>query len=148
MSEQVAAQTQTPQTVQYIVYDPARRKRVRRIKYDPARRRRRVRSYDPVKVGGKGIIDSMVDGLGFGLITHAVPIPSGIIGGFSYADVSAGVLTALYEKFYMRRGWTAAIVGAIVGLATGKLVNTLGGGRHESIHSSSTARYTGLACQV
>lgn len=137
MSEQIqTVQTQPqPANIQYILYDPAkRRRRVGRRKYDPqiiayepARRRRTRRKYDPVRVGGKAITDSIVDGLGFGLIAHTVPIPSGNVGSFSYSDIAAGVLTLAYEKWYMRRGWTAAILGAVAGVATGKLVQTLGG---------------------
>lgn len=162
MSEQVqTTTTQTPANIQYIVYDPAKRRSSRRrgatryvagkpvydgprggvawvgprkLRYDPALiayepRRRRVRRYDPQRAGGKTLVDSMVDGLGFGLLAHTAPIPSGNIAGFTYADVAAGVLTAVYEKAYMRRGWTAAIIGGLTGFATGKIVQTLGGWR-------------------
>lgn len=138
MSEQVVVNpTQTPaQPAAYILYDPAqRRRRARRRKYDPtliayepARRRRRVRRLDPVRVGGKALTDSLVDGLGFGLLLHAVPaIPEGNVSGLSYRDIGAGVVTFAYEKFYMRRGWSAALLGAIAGIATGKIVSSLGG---------------------
>lgn len=156
MSEQTNV-SQTPANAQspvYVVYDPARRRSRRAkqkpahvgprggrawigpsaLRYDPAlvayepRRRRRVK-YDPVIGGGKQITDALVDGFGFGLLTHHIPIPSGSVGGFSYADVAAGVLTFVYERFYMRRGWTAALLGAVAGLATGKISSSLGGWR-------------------
>jgi hypothetical protein len=72
--------------------------------------------------------DSVVDGLGFGLVSHLVPgIPSGSLGPVGYRDAAAGVITFAYEKWYMRRGWTSAILGAIAGIATSKLVDALGG---------------------
>lgn len=136
MSEQTQT-TETPQpaNIKYVIYDPARRRRKRTrwraydpalVAYEPARRRQRIR-YDPAVGGSKAVTDAVVDGLGFGLLTHTVPIPAGSIGGFSYSDVAAGVLTFVYEKYYMRRGWTAAVLGAVTGIATGRLVSALGG---------------------
>lgn len=153
MSEQVVETSQNAATATatqpvYLLYDPARRRRrgggsrakVGRkqvgpsaLRYDPAivayePRRRRTRRYDPVVGGGKALTDSLVDGLGFGLLMHAVPaIPEGNVSGLSYRDIGAGVVTLAYEKFYMRRGWSAALLGAIAGIATGKIVSSLGG---------------------
>ncbi len=137
MSEQVVANpaaSTAAQPAAYILYDPARRRRRARRRYDPTliayepRRRRRVRRYDPVRAGGKVLTDSLVDGLGFGLLFHAIPaIPEGSIAGFSYRDVGAAVAAAAYEKAYLKRGWSSVILGAIAAFATGKIVSSLGG---------------------
>lgn len=122
-------------TPTYIVYDPARRRARRRRRLDPEliayepRRRRRFTRLDPQR-GGRNTTDAIVDGLGFGLLTHSIPaIPEGNVGGFSYRDLAAGIITAFYEKYYMRRGWSSAIIGAIAGISAGKIVSSLGGWR-------------------
>lgn len=158
MSEQVVAPAPTaqPANIQYVLYDPARRKRRRgrraiggkpvyrgprggvawigpsAMRYDPALvayepRRRRYRKYDPVRAGGKAVADSVVDGLGFGLVFHALPMVEGTVGPLTYRDIGAGLVTAVYEKAYMKRGWAATLIGAISAIAAGKLVQTLGG---------------------
>ena len=116
--------------VQYvpILYDPARKKRRRSrrarkadpapvaVIADPARRRRRARRADPLRVGrigAKGMIDSVVDGLGFAYLANKVPAT------FSLGPLSAQDLVAIggafaYEYLYMKRGFLGgAIAGAV-----------------------------------
>jgi hypothetical protein len=118
--------TQVPATgvqpVQYILYDPARRKRRARrarrydpipIAYEPARRRRRSTGYATGN-GQVALVDSALDGAAWGFIAKKLPLPSQTIGPLSTSDV-VGVAGALvYEKFYMKRKWTHAFVSAAV----------------------------------
>lgn len=145
MSEQV--QTGIPATTQplqpvYLLYDPARRRRrarprrVRRyepdplVVYEPRRRRRRARRLDPARAGSRVIVDGVVDGLGWGGLVGALPIPDySINGGLTVKDVGAAVIAGVYEKLYMKRGWTPTLVGALVGLFANKMFSWLRGVR-------------------
>jgi hypothetical protein len=116
--------TQVPATgvqpVQYILYDPARRKRARRrarrydpgyVIYDPRRRKARASS------GGNGqvaLVDSAIDGAAWGFISKKLPLPSQMIGPLDARDFVGVAGALLYEKWYMKRKWTHAFVSAAV----------------------------------
>jgi hypothetical protein len=132
MSEAVV-QTQTPNTalqpVQYILYDPARRRRrarrARRYDPDPAiiayePRRRRKASVMSRTNGQVALVDSALDGVAWGFIAKKLPLPSQAIGPLDTRD-AVGVAGALiYEKFYMKRKWTHAFVSAAVAYMVGR----------------------------
>lgn len=98
------------------------------VLYEPARRRRRARKLDPVRAGSKALVDSAIDGLGIGGVISAVPYGgTPIAGGLTVKDIGAGVVAGLYEKLYMKRGWTSAIIGFATALFTNKILNWIRG---------------------
>ena len=130
MSEAVV-QAQTPNTalqpVQYILYDPARRKRrARRARrYDPAfiayEPRRRKRASGMTRTDGQvALVDSALDGAAWGFIAKKLPVPSQSIGPLTTSDAVGVVGALVYEKFYMKRKWTHAFVSAAVAYMIGR----------------------------
>jgi hypothetical protein len=114
------------QPVQYILYDPARRKRARRrarrydpgyMVYDPRRRRYRASSSGNGQVA---LVDSAVDGAAWGFIAKRLPLPSQTIGPLDTRDAVGVVGALVYEKFYMKRKWTHAFVSAAVAYMIGR----------------------------
>jgi hypothetical protein len=131
--EKVSETTQTVipntgvQPVQYILYDPARRKRrARRARrYDPAivayEPRRRRRASGMTRTDGQvALVDSALDGAAWGFIAKKLPVPSQSIGPLSTSDAVGVVGALVYEKFYMKRKWTHAFVSAAVAYMVGR----------------------------
>jgi hypothetical protein len=114
------------QPVQYILYDPARRRRratrARRydpapafIAYEPRRRRGRSRGYGMTRTDGQvALVDSALDGAAWGFISKKLPLPSTTIGPLDTRDAVGVVGAMVYEKWYMKRKWTHAFVSAAV----------------------------------
>jgi hypothetical protein len=117
------------QPVQYILYDPARRKRRARrarrydpdpaiIAYEPRRRRRAVRM---ARTDGQvALVDSALDGAAWGFIAKKLPLPSTTIGPLDTRDAVGVVGAMVYEKWYMKRKWTHAFVSAAVAYMIGR----------------------------
>jgi hypothetical protein len=112
--------------VQYILYDPARRRRRARrarrydpapafIAYEPRRRRMRSRGYGMTRTDGQvALVDSALDGAAWGFIAKKLPLPSTTIGPLDTRDAVGVVGALVYEKWYMKRKWTHAFVSAAV----------------------------------
>jgi hypothetical protein len=131
MSEAVV-QPQTANTavqpVQYILYDPARRRRRARrarrydpaiVAYEPARRRRRSAGV-AMGNGQVALVDSVIDGAAWGFISKRIPIPSQNLGPLTSTDAIAVAGAFVYEKFYMRRKWLHAFLSAAVAYMVGR----------------------------
>jgi hypothetical protein len=131
MSEAVV-QTQTPNTalqpVQYILYDPARRRRRARrarrydpaiVAYEPARRRRMSAGMSRGN-GQVALVDSVIDGAAWGFIANKMPIPSQSLGPFRSTDAIAVAGAFVYEKYYMKRKWLHAFLSAAVAYMVGR----------------------------
>ena len=119
MSENVVLEKPASQ-VNYVVYDPARRRRrrARTRRYDPEPARRRIRM-------GRGdgqvaLVDSALDGAAWGFIAKKLPAPSVNLGFLQSNDVVGVVGAAVYEKFYMKRRWTHALIAAGVAYLVGR----------------------------
>ena len=76
-----------------------------------------------VRSNGSGqvaLVDSAVDGVAWGYVGSKIPVPEAGIGPLTSKELVGAVAAAVYEKFYMKRRWSHALIAAGIAYLVGR----------------------------